>query len=194
MKANRITQERGKHCFTAGTRNQVRLCCGGQEHGVAHRSSVENKLRMHVEVAAGNHILCRGNVVSSVYARPFDRMPVKLTHLHSSHSYGSVTFTAVLRSMPTAICLVMPLRHAGKSCTCSYTLERPQVHPLTCHSFVGQDRQVSSCPLQLKEKQTRKKGKNANESSLLSEGDTPTPTHPHAHAHTHRKRYRGSER
>ena len=38
MKSDRITRERGKHCLIAGTKNQVRLCFGGQEHGVAHRS------------------------------------------------------------------------------------------------------------------------------------------------------------
>ena len=49
------------------------------------------KLRDQVLVAAGNRRLCRGNVVSCVYARPFDRMPVEVTHLHSSLEGGSPT-------------------------------------------------------------------------------------------------------
>ena len=51
---------------------------------------------MHVEVAAGNQSLCRGNMVSSGFARPFDRMPVEVTHKEG------VTPTEVGRS-PTSL-------------------------------------------------------------------------------------------
>ena len=83
MKADRITRERGKHCLTAGTKNQVALCFG-----------------MHVEVAAANQILCRGNVVSCVYARPFDRMPVEVTHLRKAPEGVAPT---EVRSSPTVL-------------------------------------------------------------------------------------------
>ena len=63
---------------------QVGLCLGEQSRAEAPGSRVENRSQVHVLVAIGNRCLRRGNVVSCVYARPFDRMPVKFTHLHSS--------------------------------------------------------------------------------------------------------------
>ena len=51
---------------------------------IGRRTKVEIKLRMQVEVAPGNQSLCRGDVGSCGYARPFDRMPVEVTQLHSS--------------------------------------------------------------------------------------------------------------
>ena len=122
-------------------------------------------------------------MVSCVYARPFDRMPVEVTHLHSS--LEGVTPTEVVTGFYLLLCRaeVQALQLLSCICTSRYTRWRPNLpDSLSTTVFIGQwmvEGSLDPCYFKWKEKRRNMRG------LFVIRG---IHTHTRTHTHTQKKK------